>query len=243
MASTTAPSQAQKPNGWVYEWFYNHKISPNNITVVRIFMVPIIMVLVFIQSWGASLAAVIVFIIAAVTDRLDGELARRSHQITELGKRLDPLVDKLLVNGTLMAYAVAFLKDQTLPLKLLAASVVVMMAVEGASTLYRQHISVKCPKMDVGARWWGKSKLVLQVIIVAVLIAPFNLPILIIGILTFVVVTFTIASDIATMAELRFSAKRYRQSRPKPQHTSHLSGDYGGGLGDNVCDCAGMGPM
>ncbi|MCL5676424.1 MAG: CDP-diacylglycerol--glycerol-3-phosphate 3-phosphatidyltransferase [Firmicutes bacterium] len=80
---------------------------PNSITVVRIFLVPVFLLLVLIKiPYGALLAAA-VFTLAAFTDGLDGYLARHRGQITTLGMLLDPLADKLMVTAAfilLVAY-------------------------------------------------------------------------------------------------------------------------------------------
>ena len=73
---------------------------PNGITVGRIAVTPLIAFLPFVNSVWARAIAFVVFIIAAVTDYVDGTLARNRNQITDLGKILDPLADKLLLLGT-----------------------------------------------------------------------------------------------------------------------------------------------
>ena len=73
---------------------------PNAITVARIAATPAIALLPFVDSWPLRLAAFVLYIVAAVTDYYDGMLARTRGQITDLGKQLDPLADKLLLVGT-----------------------------------------------------------------------------------------------------------------------------------------------
>jgi CDP-diacylglycerol---glycerol-3-phosphate 3-phosphatidyltransferase len=73
---------------------------PNAITVGRIAATPLIALLPFVPSWPWRLVAFVLFIVAAVTDYYDGALARSRGQITDLGKQLDPLADKLLLVGT-----------------------------------------------------------------------------------------------------------------------------------------------
>ena len=73
---------------------------PNAITVGRIAATPAIALLPFVDSWAWRLVAFVLFIVAAVTDYYDGMLARTRGQITDLGKQLDPLADKLLLVGT-----------------------------------------------------------------------------------------------------------------------------------------------
>lgn len=76
---------------------------PNSITMVRIFLVPVFLLLVLVKIRYGALLAAAVFALAAFTDGLDGYLARRNKQITDLGKILDPLADKLLVSAALIA--------------------------------------------------------------------------------------------------------------------------------------------
>lgn len=76
---------------------------PNWITMVRIFLVPVFLLLVLIKIPYGAMIATAVFVLAAFTDGLDGYLARRNKQVTDLGKILDPLADKLLVSAALIA--------------------------------------------------------------------------------------------------------------------------------------------
>ncbi len=88
---------------------------PNKITLARIFLVPIIMVFLLIKfdlgsisiagekTTYSELIATIIFIIAASTDGLDGYIARKKKLVTNLGKLLDPLADKLLVSAALIS--------------------------------------------------------------------------------------------------------------------------------------------
>jgi CDP-diacylglycerol---glycerol-3-phosphate 3-phosphatidyltransferase len=75
---------------------------PNILTVARIAMTPIIALLPFINGYVPKLIAFFVFVIAAFSDFLDGQLARGRDQITDVGKLLDPLADKLLLLATLI---------------------------------------------------------------------------------------------------------------------------------------------
>lgn len=76
----------------------------NMLTMLRIMLVPVYLWLFAIKTWNAVVLALIVFIIAAVTDLYDGKLARRRKEITKFGKFLDPLADKFLVIGALVQF-------------------------------------------------------------------------------------------------------------------------------------------
>ena len=77
---------------------------PNSLTLARIFLVPIVVAVLLTKEiriwafWGASL-----FLAAALTDLLDGYLARRRKQVTTLGRLLDPIADKLLISAALVS--------------------------------------------------------------------------------------------------------------------------------------------
>jgi CDP-diacylglycerol--glycerol-3-phosphate 3-phosphatidyltransferase len=78
---------------------------PNFLTVLRFFLVPLILILLFREGIGWQLLGTALFILAALTDSLDGFLARRRRQITQFGKFADPLADKLLTLSVFTAIA------------------------------------------------------------------------------------------------------------------------------------------
>jgi CDP-diacylglycerol--glycerol-3-phosphate 3-phosphatidyltransferase len=80
-------------------------INPANmLTIVRILLVPLYIWLFALKTWDTVLLALLVFVIAAVTDLYDGRLARKRREITKFGKFLDPLADKFLVIGALVQF-------------------------------------------------------------------------------------------------------------------------------------------
>ena len=76
----------------------------NRITITRIAMIPIYMILMYINTVWSIIAAGILFILASVTDSLDGYVARKMNMITDFGKFLDPLADKLLVLASVVIF-------------------------------------------------------------------------------------------------------------------------------------------
>lgn len=78
---------------------------PNWLTLVRLALIPIFVILMVDPNRAMVWVATVVFVIAAVTDYLDGYLARRLRAVTELGKLLDPLADKILVMAALVMLA------------------------------------------------------------------------------------------------------------------------------------------
>lgn len=75
---------------------------PNILTIVRISLTPVIALLPFIEGYWPKLICFAVFLFAAITDVVDGYLARRRNLVTDLGKLLDPIADKLLLFATLI---------------------------------------------------------------------------------------------------------------------------------------------
>ncbi|MDD4548816.1 MAG: CDP-diacylglycerol--glycerol-3-phosphate 3-phosphatidyltransferase [Syntrophomonadaceae bacterium] len=76
---------------------------PNKLTFLRIILIPVFVFILLVRIPHGDYLAALVFIIAAVTDSLDGYLARKWHQVTRLGIILDPIADKLLITAALIS--------------------------------------------------------------------------------------------------------------------------------------------
>ena len=74
---------------------------PNKLTVLRILLIPVFMVVLYWGFSGSAYVALAIFIIASLTDMLDGKIARKYHLVTDFGKFADPLADKCLVMAAL----------------------------------------------------------------------------------------------------------------------------------------------
>jgi len=133
----------------------------NKITLARIFLVPIFLIFIAIKIPYGIYIATFIFIIAALTDKLDGYIARSRNQITRFGKIMDPLADKLLITSAL----VSLVEFHMLP----AWIAMIIIAREFAITGLR---SVAAAEGNViAASSLGKAKTVSQVIaIIAALI-------------------------------------------------------------------------
>lgn len=75
---------------------------PNKLTLLRVCLIPFFVVFAKLEGFGMQLAAVAVYILACVTDALDGHIARSRHLVTNFGKFMDPIADKLLVMSALI---------------------------------------------------------------------------------------------------------------------------------------------
>jgi CDP-diacylglycerol--glycerol-3-phosphate 3-phosphatidyltransferase len=76
---------------------------PNALSLVRIFLVPVLVVFLIVVPAPYNLTAAAVFVAAVLTDWLDGHIARSTRQVTALGKLLDPIADKLLISASLIS--------------------------------------------------------------------------------------------------------------------------------------------
>lgn len=132
---------------------------PTWITVSRLLGVPFLLYLLYQPTEQARWVALTIFLLAAGTDWLDGYLARRLNQVTDLGKFLDPLVDKLLVLAPLLS----LIELGQVP----AWGVFLVLARELTIAGWR----VGQAKIS-GANIWGKLKTVTQIAAIGLLIAP-----------------------------------------------------------------------
>jgi CDP-diacylglycerol---glycerol-3-phosphate 3-phosphatidyltransferase len=138
---------------------------PTWITVSRLLGVPIVLVALLDPTDFRRWVSVVAFVIFAGTDWLDGYLARRLNQVTDLGKFLDPLVDKLLVMAPLMA----LVGLGVVP----AWGVFLILARELTISGWRVNPTFQQGKVP-GAGTWGKAKTVVQIVAIALLLAPLS---------------------------------------------------------------------
>lgn len=134
----------------------------NKITIFRIILVPIILIIPFFniqgEIWGVPITNVIIdiiFIIASLTDKLDGHIARSKNQITTFGKFLDPIADKILVIVAMLI----LVESNKLPAWIPAIVVIREFIVSG----YRLVAVEKNGKV-IAASIWGKIKTCTQMI-------------------------------------------------------------------------------
>lgn len=140
---------------------------PNKITMLRIFMIPFFVFFMQMDSMPYSrYIAVVIFIIASLTDTLDGYLARKYNLISNFGKFMDPLADKLLVCSALICFVA--LPDNPMP----AWVVIVIISREFIISGFR--LVASDAGVVIAASWWGKSKTIVQMVMSVVLIVNFS---------------------------------------------------------------------
>lgn len=139
---------------------------PNSLTLLRIFIVPLLVVVLltpFSESWFGvprHILGVALFLGAALTDYLDGHLARSRNQVTRLGQLLDPIADKLLISAAL----ISLVENQLAP----AWAVVIIIGREFAVTGLRSIAAAD--GVVISASMMGKFKMLVQVLTVSLLI-------------------------------------------------------------------------
>jgi CDP-diacylglycerol--glycerol-3-phosphate 3-phosphatidyltransferase len=169
-----------------------HLNVPNTLTLFRIFLVPLLVVVLLTPPWATAwvklqvqetsslhwladvaawlstwreVVAVVIFLVAAATDWLDGFLARRRDEVTDLGKLLDPIADKLL---TVSAF-IALVELGVAPAWMIVVIVGREFAVSGMRSIAATRGVV------IPASHWGKLKTVSQVVAIALLILTHEL--------------------------------------------------------------------
>lgn len=160
---------------------------PNKLTVLRIIMVPFFVFFMLTDTGGAAgkWIALALFIIASLTDMLDGKIARKYNLVTNFGKFMDPLADKLLVCSAMICLIPSG--------KLDAAIVIIIIAREFIISGFRLVASDN--GIVIAASYWGKFKTVFQMAMIIVLIADFGGVFDIVGtVLIWIAVVLTVVS-------------------------------------------------
>ncbi len=142
---------------------------PTILTLFRIGLLPVMVVVFYIDFRGANLAAALIFLLAALTDWLDGYIARRYNMWSAFGAFLDPVADKLMVAVTL------FLLVQENPTPLLAVTSAVIVGREITISALREWMAEVGERTRVNVAALGKVKTVMQIIAIEVLLYQHDL--------------------------------------------------------------------
>ena len=152
---------------------------PNKLTMLRIFMIPVFMVFLCVPplqtvltDTAIRLITAGIFVLTALTDMLDGKIARKYNLITNFGKLMDPLADKMMVFGAMLGI---LMYCEDLRAGFVWAAIIVIFREMGVTSL-RLVAASKAGEV-IAAAWLGKVKTVTQVVcILAVLLEPVILP-------------------------------------------------------------------
>ena len=161
---------------------------PNKLTTARMVLVPFL-VLFMLTGWGGSanrIICLVIFISASVTDWLDGYLARKNHLVTDYGKFMDPLADKLLVCSAM----ICMIELGRLPAWVVVVIIGREFIISGFRLIATEHGIV------IAANYWGKWKTTFQMIMIILMIM--NIPKL--GLVTDIVMWIALLLTIISLA-------------------------------------------
>ena len=158
---------------------------PNKLTILRVIMIPFFLVALLVEGVPAGKwVALAIFILASLTDMLDGKIARKYNLITNFGKFMDPLADKLLVSAAL----IALISLGKIP----AWVVIVIISREFIISGFRLVASDN--GVVIAASYWGKWKTVFQMVSVILLIINIEALAMITNIALWIALALTVIS-------------------------------------------------
>ena len=140
--------------------------TANKLTLLRVVLVPVFMAFLLIDDILWQMIALVVFIIASLTDMLDGQIARKYNQITTFGKFADPLADKMLTTAAF----IVFLQWGVIS----PWAVMIILAREFMVSGVR--LAAVSEGKVIAASFWGKFKTVSQMVAIIVVILIINIP-------------------------------------------------------------------
>ncbi|BBF42094.1 CDP-diacylglycerol--glycerol-3-phosphate 3-phosphatidyltransferase [Lachnospiraceae bacterium KM106-2] len=141
---------------------------PNKITLARVFMIPFFVVFLLLDTIPYhNFIALVIFSVACITDAVDGHIARKNNLVTNFGKFIDPLADKLLVSSALICFLDLGLIDSWI--------VIVLISREFIISGFRLVASNN--GVVIAASYWAKLKTTCQMIMSILLIVNFDYPI------------------------------------------------------------------
>ena len=162
--------------------------TPNKLTIARVIMIPFFVAFLMYDIVGSAgkWVALAIFIIASLTDTLDGYLARKYHLVTNFGKFMDPLADKLLVCSALICF--------TATGQLAAWITIIIIAREFIISGFR--LIAADNGIVIAASYWGKLKTVSQMILIILMIMdlPYSAFQMLIQIFVVIAVVLTVVS-------------------------------------------------
>ena len=151
---------------------------PNVLTLIRLALIPVFVILFYWPTESSNLLAAVVFIAAALTDLLDGFLARRLKQTTKFGAFLDPVADKIIVCTALVlivefysVHVAEFFPHMNLFVTIPA---MIIVAREITVSALREWMAELGKRSLVAVSWVGKWKTTIQLVSIAGLIARYN---------------------------------------------------------------------
>ena len=141
---------------------------PNKLTVARLFIVPIYMTVMFlpIDNLPKRIIAAVLFLITAITDFLDGHIARKHGLITDFGRFLDPVADKIMIFAAMCGLVVMNLQDEIFVISVCVAAFIFFLREISVTSL--RMIASSAKGVVIAAGILGKVKTVSQIVFVMI---------------------------------------------------------------------------
>ena len=131
----------------------------NKLTILRVILVPVFIAFMCINTLWANIAGLIIFIIASITDTLDGQIARKHNMVTTFGKFADPLADKMLTTAAFLV----FMEKGITGIWPIFIILVREFAVSGI------RLAAAAEGEVIAASFWGKFKTVFQMVMIVLM--------------------------------------------------------------------------
>lgn len=159
----------------------------NKLTLFRVFLVPVFLFFMLTDFIpGSRLIAFIVFLVATATDKLDGTIAKKYDMVTNFGKFMDPIADKLLVCSALICLTA----NGEIPVWVTVIIIAREFAVSGIRLVASDN------GVTIAASWWGKSKTVSQMAMIIVILANISCLSVVQTVLVYASVILTVISAV-----------------------------------------------
>jgi CDP-diacylglycerol---glycerol-3-phosphate 3-phosphatidyltransferase len=183
---------------------------PNALTLARILLVPVLVVALTVETPGGSTIAAVVFAVAALTDGLDGYIARSRHSVTTFGKVMDPVADKLMIAAALIALVSLDRLEPWVAMVIIARE----FAVSGLRIAAGQQGVV------IPASTLGKAKTIVQVAAVLALIASSDTGAVWVLVLVYSMVVITVVSGADYFLNFRRRLEEVTRARERVRGSS-----------------------
>jgi CDP-diacylglycerol--glycerol-3-phosphate 3-phosphatidyltransferase len=183
---------------------------PNALTLARILLVPVVVVALTVETPGGSTIAAIVFAVAALTDGLDGYMARSRHAVTNFGKVMDPVADKLMIAAALISLVSLDRLEPWVAMVIIARE----FAVSGLRIAAgQQGVVIPASKL-------GKAKTIVQVAAVLALIAASDTGAAWVQALVYAMVVITVVSGADYFLGFRRRLEEVTRARERVRRSS-----------------------
>ena len=166
---------------------------PNKLTILRVILIPFFVAFLLdpLALPGAKWIALLIFIAASVTDALDGNIARKYNQVTNFGKFMDPLADKLLVCSAL----IAFVDMELMP------TWIVMIIIAREFIISGFRLIASDNDVVIAASYWGKFKTTFQMVMVCLMIVNLGAMFPWVRILTDIIMWIALALTVISLVD------------------------------------------